>query len=226
MLNGAFEALRPSQSPGDGHAHTAPSGPLQIPPLLVPALAHTNPALLPDPLWSLALSHIPTAASVCALEAAPDCLSKAIWGIFLRQVFIAQTVRGEHRERSCWHLKLRRCCKQTAQSGHPSYSQFLFPFPRTDPNAAVLQWTESWEALATPPVLATTQRTQPTVCRRGYNKGKSDGNGESSTSTCPRSQRTLVQHPWMRQPGGIARLGSWLGCLVRFSTLCQLRVLL
>lgn len=203
-----------------------PQVPSRSPPLLVPALAHTSPALLP--LWSLApaLSHIPAAAALCALETAPDWLFKAIWGTFLRQVLSARTARGEHRERSCWHLKFRGCCKQTAQSGHPSYSQILLPFPRTDPNGAALQWTQSQEALATPPVLATTQRTQPTVCRHGYRKGKADGNGESSTCTCPCSQRTLVQHPWMRQPGGIARLGSWLGCPFSFSPLCQLRVLL
>lgn len=127
MLNGPIKALRPRQPPGDGHAHVAP------PDLSTfgPCSGTHQPSTAAWP--PLALSYIP-AAALCALETAPDWFLKQFRGTFLRQVLTEQTAReehrGEHRGRSCWNLKLRGCCKQTAQPRHPSFSQILLPIPQ------------------------------------------------------------------------------------------------
>lgn len=77
-------------------------------------------------------------------------------------------------------------------------SQILFPLPSADPNGAALQRTWSWEAVATPPVLAAARGTKPTGWLQktlGTARENMMGNGEGSPCVCPRGRRPLAQRP-------------------------------
>lgn len=135
---------------------------------------------------------------------------KAVWGYIFKAGPHSTNCKGRAQRGAQRKILLAPQTQGLLQTSCTVRSPFLQP--RTDLSGAALQWTQSWEALVTPPVLA----TQLTVCRCGYSKRKSNRSGESSTCPRPHSQWTLVQHPWIRQLGGIARLGS---CPVSFSTL-------
>ena len=106
-------------------------------------------------------------------------------------------------------------------------ARFCSLSPRADLNGAALRGTWSWEALTTLPCPCSRLRVkvhQLLAADIGYGTGKPDGKWwKSSTRVCvPAAGAHLYSVPRTRQPGEIARLG----CLVSFSTLYQLSILL
>lgn len=119
----------------------------------------------PDPPWSCPL-HIP-AAALGALQMLLAALYSNLGFIFTAAPHSTNCKVGAQRG-SCWHLKLRGCCKQTNE-----HSQVTLPTARFClhcQDCSRWSWTQPWEVLVTPPVLATTQRTQLRACRCGYTR--------------------------------------------------------